>query len=87
MSEDQTKVVFRTFKKDGDVIALFPNEQWQGSMCSSYMHVGQHGGADYSGLIDITRPSTEEEIAPLKKELEDRGYELLVRKKRTSWKW
>jgi len=86
---EKTKVVFRVFKRDtknrkvadGDVIALFPEQRWEGWCCSSYQHVGQHGGADYSYVVSVTRPATEAEIAPLKKELEGIGYELEVRKR------
>ena len=45
-----TKVVFRRYP-DGQVIALFPDIPWSGRRgeITSYMHVGQHGAADYAG--------------------------------------
>ena len=79
---DETIVVFRTWKDTGDVIALFPGIPEPGDMVSSYMHVGQHGAADYEHVIAATRPSTEQEYEDLAAELEDLGYRLkIVRKK------
>jgi hypothetical protein len=76
---DTIPVIFRVFpkKEGGDVVALFPtlpgtHEWWT---CSSYMHVGQHGGADCRGLISMTRPATPDEYAALKRELESPPYE------------
>ena len=70
----KTKVVFRRFQ-DGDIIALFPEEaaDYRGN-CKSYMHVGQHGAADYDGLIRITKQATPEEYASLVKELTNAPY-------------
>jgi hypothetical protein len=75
------KVVFRTFKEDGSVIALFPEVEWdkQGN-CSSYMRIGQHGAANYNSVISITRPSGPE-FKSLAKELESIGYNLVIRAK------
>lgn len=71
-----TKVVFRRWK-EGDVIALFPDEQWSqhGYMTTSYIHVGQHGDADYAGVIAATRPAREHEYQDLLSELKSIGYE------------
>lgn len=78
----KTRVVFRKFK-DGDIIALFPQEAAdnKGLFCMSYMHIGQHGGADYTGMVKMTRPTTPDEYEPLKRELEQRGYDLKIAKK------
>ena len=65
-----------------DVIALFPEMDAGFGQCESYMHVGQHSGADYRGVISITRPAKPSEYASLKRELENIGYNLDVRKKR-----
>jgi hypothetical protein len=82
----KTKVIFRKFK-DGEIIAIFPelqaNENKQ--YCMSYLHVGQHGAADYC-LINGLKPATPEEFASLKEELESIGYNLEV-KKRISRRW
>ncbi len=71
-----TKVVFRKFKEGGEVIALFPGERWNRHerTISSYMHVGQHGAADYDGVVSVSRPAREEEYRPLFAELTSIGY-------------
>jgi hypothetical protein len=78
-----THVIFRRFK-EGDIIALFPYDKYDiaGLYCGSYMHIGQHSGADYTGLVQITKPAKESEYNDLKKELEGIGYNLKVIKKR-----
>lgn len=81
-----TTVIFRTFKSNnGEVIALFPEipSNCSGTLCESYMHTRQHGGA-YPGPIIGTRPATPEEIEPLKRELEAIGYTLTTRKRATA---
>ena len=78
---EKTKVVFRYWEKD--VIALFPEipaDNW-GVFCQSYQHIGQHGGADYYGIIDKSRPALPEEYADLRDELEQIGYNLEVRRR------
>ena len=78
-----TKVIFRTFKKGGEVIALFPELAGDNQLgtCSSYQHTGQHGAAS-TGLVSAfpcpTKPSTPDEIKPLKNELEKIGYNLKI---------
>jgi hypothetical protein len=73
----KTKVIFRKWKSNGDVIALFPeiaatcSDAW---LCSSFEHVGQHGAADPS-IISQTKPATPQEYADLKAELEAYPYE------------
>lgn len=77
---EETTVVFRKWKDGGTVIALFPYQKGDttGRYCDSYEHVGQHGNADYCGVLAVTVPATEEEAKPLKKELESIGYRLKV---------
>ena len=73
---EKTVVIFRKFRKDGDVIALFPriNANNNRDCCMSYQHIGQHGAASY-GLTDAyTIPATENDYRDLKKELESIGY-------------
>lgn len=84
MAEEKTIVIFRKYP-DGEIIALFPEipADNQGLRCSSYMHVGQHGGADCSMVSRSTRPASSAEYAPLKKELERIGYNLEVRERIT----
>lgn len=45
-----TPVIFRMWK--GQVIALFPDTRADpAGNCESYMRIGQHGAADYAGLL------------------------------------
>lgn len=79
----KTKVIFRKFRDNGEIIALFPEEPGTLDIdtCSSYMHNGQHASASVR-LMDITDPATPEEYADLKRELENYGpepYDLEVR--------
>jgi len=81
---EKTLVVFRYWHKDKDypnVIALFPEIEDHWPYCSSYEHIGQHGGADYHGVVASTRPASESEYRDLKEELESLGYNLLIRTK------
>jgi hypothetical protein len=85
MRAEETTVVFRVWKKPNHgVLALFPHEDYDrlGHLCMSYEHVGQHGGADYSGCVAMTRPATTAEYQPLKRELEGFGYNLIVKRRR-----
>lgn len=78
--KEQTRVIFRQWLGDNQCIALFP--AIAGDMnpdhCSSYMHIGQHGAAHYSGVMRATRVASPEEYADLKRELEGLGYNLKV---------
>jgi hypothetical protein len=77
-----TEVIFRKFK-NGEIIALFPHEVWvTNGNVTSYMHVGQHGGADYTHVLSKTKLATPTEALPLYTELESIGYNLMVIKKR-----
>ena len=82
-----TRTVFRMFK--GEVVALFPdisNDGFERRMgdIQSYQHAGQHGPADYTGVMRDSRPATPEEYAPLQRELESApfNYKLRVVKRR-----
>ena len=79
--------MFRKWKgksEHGDIIALFPWVEESPSRCSSFEHVGQHGPADYCGVISRTTPATPAEYADLKRELEHSyGYNLAIRKRRS----
>jgi hypothetical protein len=75
-----TKVVFRKFK-EGDIIALFPQQIGNSYRVGSYMHIGQHSECDYNHVVNCTKLATEAEYANLKMELEDIGYNLKVYKK------
>jgi hypothetical protein len=73
----KTKVIFRVFKKENDVLALFPEIPGTNDphTCSSYQHIGQHGAADPNGCIQSTRPARPDEYADLKRELESAPYD------------
>ena len=76
-------VVFRRWKNSGDVIALFPElpSDLFGDYCDAYEHVGQHGGADYHGVIQQTTPCSTEQAADLATELRRIGYILRPRRR------
>lgn len=80
---DKTLVVFRKFKNDGEIIALFPELEEPCNGCTSYQHVGQHGNAQYWFVIECSMPAQPHEYADLKAELESIGYNLNVRKRWT----
>jgi len=81
-----TKVIFRKWKGEnsGDIIALFPEVDEGSGFCGSYMHVGQHSGANYAGCIAATVPTKKEEYEDLEKELTSIGYNLKIRKRAQS---
>ena len=71
---EQTDTVFRMFP-EGDVVALFPAIAADlDGRCSSYMHIGQHGAADYQHVIGRTRPARPDEYRELLVELGGIGY-------------
>ena len=78
MATEKTVVVFRVWRKGGDVLALFPLEDGGRGLCMSYQHVGQHGAADYGLCIGRTRPATPAEYSDLAAELREIGYELRI---------
>ena len=84
--KDLTAVVFRKWTwptpASNGILALFPEVDEGGGMCSSYAHIGQHAGADYSHCIAHTTPATPAEYADLKAELEGLGYNLRIMKRR-----
>lgn len=80
---EKTIVVFRVWKKGGEVIALFPGINEGHGFCSSYEHIGQHGGADYQGVMNQTTPAQPEDYYDLMKELEGIGYSLKIQKRFT----
>ena len=77
-SKTMTKVIFRKFR-NGEVIALFPQEPAtrDGWECMSYMHVGQHGGAD-PFIVNDTKSAMPWEYADLYNELKSIGYDDLA---------
>ena len=75
---DQDVVVFRRWKDCGSIIALFPEIPADifGRYCEAYEHVGQHGGADYWGVIQTTMSVELHEAEDLAEELTRIGYNL-----------
>jgi hypothetical protein len=81
-------VVFRRWHdRSGDIIALFPEipADVGGRYCQSYMSVGQHGAADYGGVIRHTVPAGPKQYAALAAELWRIGYDLRPIR-RASWR-
>lgn len=78
-------VVFRKWRDNGDILALFPEIPHNDRLCTAYEHVGQHGGADYAGCIARTVPATPTEYAALRRELKSAPYhyKLIIRKRYT----
>jgi hypothetical protein len=76
-------VVFRRWRDCGSIIALFPAlpADLYGEYCDAYEHVGQHGGADYFGVIQQTTPCSSEQSADLATELRRIGYVLRPRRR------
>ena len=79
MDTEVTEVVFRKFKDNGDIIALFPYVREYNYHVLSYMHIGQHGASDY--YPDGTIPAKPEEYQSLFDELTSLGYNLKVIKR------
>jgi len=79
-----TIMIFRTYRSGSDVIALLPEvaADIAGRYCTCYQHIGQHGGADYQGVIRQSRPATAAESAPLRAELSRMGYRIAERRRR-----
>jgi len=80
------RVIFRKWKDTGDIIAFLPDEPANYGHVLSYMHIGQHGEADYNHCLNITIPATPEEYKDLLEELQSIGYDLIVRK-RMQYRW
>jgi hypothetical protein len=78
MNEQETLVIFRRWRVTGDIIALFPElpSESEGRFCDAYEHVGQHGGADYHGVVRATRPVSVDDAGDLIAELTRIGYRL-----------
>ena len=78
MKKQETLVIFRRWRDSSSIIALFPEipTDINGWFCEAYERVGQHGGADYQGVIAATKPVEPEDAADLAKELALIGYKL-----------
>ena len=72
----QVKVVFRKYKSDGDILAVFPheyhNERLYGrSLLVCYEHIGQHGSVAAGYIQPHTVPAKPKEYAALLAELQE----------------
>jgi hypothetical protein len=72
----EVKVLFRVWKEDGELVALFPElpgdeAAWS---CTFYVFQGGHGSANCRTVIDHTRPARPEEYAELLRHLGTLGY-------------
>lgn len=83
--KEPVTVVFRRWLEKthkGSVIALFPflPANIERTECTSYMHIGQHGSADYQHVIDHSEPCDPcvTDCAALYLELSDLGYAMVV---------
>lgn len=77
-----TKVIFRKYKDNGYILALFPYEVHNGHLITCYEHIGQHGAADYNHCINMTVPAKPHEYKNLLAELKRQGYDDLKIMKR-----
>jgi len=78
MNKEQTLVIFRRWRDTGDIIALFPElpSDCQGWFCDAYERVRQHGGADFHGVVQATKPVAVDDATDLIEELTRIGYRL-----------
>jgi len=84
MDNYQTTVVLRQYP-DGEVIALMPDDvDPRDGTVTCYLHVGQHGAADYSHVIAATRVANmlAPEVIALRDELVAIGYNAKYRQRR-----
>ncbi len=80
------RVIFRKWNIrlwDKDVIAFLPDNEANPGRVDSYEHIGQHGEADYLGLLSRTKPATKDEYQDLYDELTSIGYDLKVMRRLT----
>lgn len=65
----ENDVVFRVWQNGyvaNEVIVLWPavDAGWpRGRFCQAYEHIGQHGAADYRGVVQQSRPAKPTEYA------------------------
>jgi hypothetical protein len=78
-------VVFRKYKIDNSILAIFPLVPATGEgtsedpPCLAFQANAGFGDADYAQCIAMTTPAIEEEYAPLRHELEKRGHFLKIK--------
>jgi len=79
ISTKETKVIFRAYKDDGEIIAMFPEEVGTDDpyTCASFQR-GRHYTCYPSGLVQITTSVEPEKYQILKEQLESMNYKLKV---------
>jgi hypothetical protein len=84
----KTRVVFRKYIGRQEFIALFPDEIADGrGNIMSYQKIGQHGAADYKGVIKQTCAIDPKNCNGLLEELLNIGYDVFpVKRKNQSMK-
>jgi len=86
MNKDTHKTAVQFRKLKGEVIAVFPYEIEGRDTVLSYQHIGQHG-QDVWYINTFTRPASPSEYEPIKRELEQIGYNLDIIKRRSHKKY
>ncbi len=84
-TETKDIVIMRQYRSGRhEIIALFPMDDCGHGLINSYMHVGQHGAANYYVVLQETHPATEEMPGYLEllTELKKTGYNLEVRQRK-----
>lgn len=81
---DPETVILRQWKEDDGAIALWPYQPEVDGTVLSYEQVGQHGGANYQGVIAQTRVADpfDWRVIALRAELERIGYHPIYRQRR-----
>lgn len=83
----KTIVIFRKYP-NGEILALFPEIPCSSPyLCSSYLHIGQHGDANYRVVLKQTKPIKKGEALELEAELRRIGYNLDVKERLTQVMW
>lgn len=77
-SSGTTPVIFRVWKREGGVIAIFPTLRDRHGRLEMYEHNGGHGAGDPS-IVTVTRLATPREYTSLKRELEGVPYHYRLR--------
>ncbi len=85
--QHRTACILRRWRDKGfsNFIALFPEIPSDSSWypCLSYEEVGQHGGADYDLVVQLTTPANPEDCPSLVMELGRIGYVLKFYQRQT----
>ena len=80
--ETPTRAIFRVYPA-GDVIAILLDVDANPGHVVCYQHIGQHGEGVYWMIMSTTKPATPEQYRPLYNELTQRGYQLVIRRRRS----